>query len=95
MRERLGMAFFFTAVFSVINYLFSGRDIVVAIAAAPVFFLVMFVSMQLTNRITRAVVGRLRPAPEPTPQLEPSSERPDHARRRRSRGRRRGRGRRL
>ena len=94
MRERLGMAFLFTVVFSVINYVFSGQDIVVAVAAAPVFFLVMFVSMQLTNRITRAVIGRFRPPTEPTAPLEPSSERPEHARRRRSR-RRRGRGRRL
>jgi hypothetical protein len=94
-RELLVTSALFTAVFSAINLWLTGFDIASTLIMAPLFLVVMFVSMRTSNRIVRAVSRRFgRPPPEPAAPPEATTERPQHAQRRRSRRRRRGRGRR-
>jgi len=57
----------------------------------PLFFVVIFGTMRLSNRVA-ARLFQPKPGPPRPPPTAPSSERPDHAQRRRGRARRRHRG---
>ena len=96
-RELLIMAALFSAAFSALN-LWQTGDVLTVAATAPIFFVVLFLSMRLSNRVLRFVAHRFWPPAQPSEPAPPparSSERPQHALRRRQGRRRRGRGRRL
>ncbi len=92
-RELVVLSLLSTAAITLLNLYFAGGDIVEAAIVAPVFFVMVFFAMRLSNRLGRRIASRGRPPEEPSsPDVPPppSSERPEHAQRRRRRRRRRG-----
>jgi len=95
-RELIVLSLLSTAAITLLNLFVAGRDFIESAIVAPVFFIMIFFAMRVSNRLGRRIAGRREPSEQPPPAPSeplPSSERPEHAQRRRRRRRRRGRGR--
>ena len=95
LRSSLVYAAVATAVWALVSVRWSDTTPRAALVLAPVFFVMIFFTMRITNRLTEMIAKRFvkPPAARGAPGRaapEPSSERPEHAQRRRSTRRSRG-----